>query len=241
MRSSIDAGPARPNHPLPRILIVDDQVDDARELGNTMASRGYDLKVVHNSMDALNFAIKWQPTVAILDVHMPGMSGLTLSARLKEQAGDPIVIFVTNEMSKEMRNRCMEAGDDYITKPFDGETLLLLVRSRLRRHERERFAAEGGEPLSPVNDRTAKLTQMEARLLDALVTGAGDTVTRDDLLRTVWGVGCDINDNTLDRTIRRLREKIEIDPKRPRVILTVRREGYRLNLYELDHARFGDD
>ena len=103
----------------------------------------YDLEVVHNAFKALDIAKRWKPRVAILDVHMPGMNGLALSQRLKDCADDPIVIFVTSDDSNEMRRLCLEAGDDYITKPYDGENLLLRVRSNLRRYERYRKGAPG--------------------------------------------------------------------------------------------------
>lgn len=228
----------------PRILIVDDREADAREISNTMVSRGYDLEVAHNSFKALDIAKRWKPQVAILDVNMPGMNGLVLCQRLREWADDPIVIFVTSDDSNEMRRLCLELGDDYITKPYDGENLLLRVQCKLRRIEPNTSGApegreetphthEAGWPITPPDD---DFTPTETRLLNALIAGGGETVSRDKLLEDVWGAPGYVNDNTLDKNIRRLREKIEPDPQHPRIILTVRRAGYRIDLAEWRRA-----
>ena len=232
----------------PRILIVDDRVADARELGNTMVSRGFELEVVHNAFKALDIAKRWKPRVAILDVNMPGMNGLVLSQRLKDCADDPIVIFVTSDDSNEMRRLCLESGDDYITKPYDGENLLLRVQSKLRRYDTDHKGAPGGSEdtslVSPVtgpstqpDERTVAFTPTESRLLSALIAEQGRTASRDKLLGAVWGDASAVNDNTLDINIRRLRKKIEPDPTHPRIIITVRREGFRLDLAELRRSR----
>lgn len=228
----------------PRILIVDDREADARELGNTMVSRGFDLEIVQNSFKALDLAKQWKPDVAILDVNMPGMNGLALSKELRECADDPIVIFVTADDSSEMRRQCLEAGDDYITKPYDGENLILRVQSKLRRFDpnrngaterrEETLRAHEGEGASAQSDDP--ITPTEARLLKALIDGKGETVPRDKLLEVVWGDAGAVYGNTLDKNIRRLRMKIESDPQHPRIIMTVRQVGYRLNLAEWRRA-----
>jgi DNA-binding response OmpR family regulator len=228
-----------------RILIVDDREADARELSNTMVRRGYDLEVVHNSFKALDIARRWKPQVAILDVNMPGMNGLILSQKLRECADDPIVIFVTSDDSNEMRRLCLESGDDYITKPYDGENLLLRVQCKLRRFDPNKSGAlEGSEEMPHTHEPGTALTPhddaftpTETRLLNALIAGGGETVSRDELLAGVWGAPDYVNDNTLDRNIRRLRLKTEPDPQHPRIILTVRRAGYRFDLAEWRRAR----
>ena len=238
MRSSVSAPPTR-------ILIVDDREADARELGNTMVRRGYDLEVVHSSFKALDIAKQWKPQVAILDVNMPGMDGLVLSQKLKEYANDPIVIFVTSDDSNEMRRLCLESGDDYITKPYDGENLLLRVQSRLRRVDPSRRGASGAgegilqrhEAAGNATETNLALTPTEARLLNALIAGRGESVSRDKLLEEVWGDASAVNDNTLDRNIRRLRMKLEPDSQHPRIIITIRQMGYRLDLAELRRVR----
>ncbi len=246
MRSSVNTPPPNRRRPTPpRILIVDDVEADARELGNTMVRRGYDLQVVQNSFSALDIAKSWKPHVAILDVNMPGMNGLELSKELRDYADNPIVIFVTSEKSNEMRRLCLEAGDDYITKPYDGENLLLRVRSNLRRYQKYREGSlEESEETSQMSEAGREgappdraLTPTEARLLSALIGGGGETVSRDKLLEAVWGDACAVNDNTLDINIRRLRTKIERNPRRPRIILTVRKAGYRVDIIEWRRSR----
>lgn len=232
----------------PRILIVDDIDADARGLNNTMTSRGYDLKVASLAKDALAIARTWKPQVAILDVNIPDMNGLDLSQRIKDCADNPIVIFVTSDVSNEMRRLCYQAGDDYLPKPYDGEQLVLTIQSRLRRYDEDRGAAAGANqfllPINPVagpirlsDGRAVTLTLTEARLLSALASRAGETASRDFLIEQVWGEESDVYGDSLDTYIFRLRRKIEPNRKRPRVILTRRCEGYLLDLAELRRLR----
>jgi DNA-binding response OmpR family regulator len=232
----------------PRILIVDDIDADAHGLNNTMTSRGYDLKVASLAKDALIIAKTWKPQVAILDVNIPDMNGLVLSQRIKDCADNPIVIFVTSDCSNEMRRLCFQAGDDYLPKPYDGEQLVLTIQSRLRRYREDRDSASDDEqfllPINPVagplrlpDGRAITLTLTEARLLSALASRAGQTATRDFLIERVWGDESEVYGDSLDSYIFRLRKKIEPDPKRPRIIITKRREGYLLDLAELRRLR----
>ncbi|HEU0028208.1 MAG TPA: response regulator transcription factor [Ktedonobacterales bacterium] len=232
----------------PRILIVDDIDADARGLNNTMTSRGYDLKVASLAKEALAIAKSWKPQVAILDVNIPDMNGLDLSQRIKDCADNPIVIFVTSDGSTEMRRRCFQAGDDYLPKPYDGEQLVLTIQSRLRRYDEDRGAAADGKqftlPINPVagplhlpDGRAVMLTVTEARLLSALASRAGETASREFLMEQVWGDEYEVYGDSLDSYIFRLRRKIEPDPKRPRIIITKRCEGYLLDLGALRRLR----
>ncbi|HEX9038053.1 MAG TPA: response regulator transcription factor [Ktedonobacterales bacterium] len=225
----------RASEPLPRIMIVDDREADARSINNTMAMRGYDLAVFNDPRRALEKAKSWKPAGAILDVKMPGMDGLTLCAKLKELDGQIFVVFVTSDDSRSTRAQCLTVGDDYVTKPIDGEELILRVVKEIRRQ-----GAAGREPTSsqPLAAEQG-LTPVEARLLEALKERAGETVSRYDLLDSVWGPDSSIALNTLDANIRRLRRKIEPDPKHPRIIVTVRTDGYKLNPAELRRAHVG--
>ena len=233
---------------LPRILIVDDIDADARGLNNTMTSRGYELKVASLAQDALAIAETWKPQVAILDVNIPDMDGLHLSQRIKDCADNPIVIFVTSDVSYEMRRMCYQAGDDYLPKPYDGEQLVLTVESRLRRYNEDRGAAPDGDgltlPINPVagpihlpDGRAVFLTLTEARLLSALASRAGETTSREFLMEQIWGDDYEVYGSSLDTYILRLRKKIEPNPRRPRIIITKRCEGYLLDLAELRRLR----
>jgi DNA-binding response OmpR family regulator len=237
--------PSAAHQPVPpRILIVDDIDADARGLNNTMASRGYELKVASLARDALAIAKNWKPQVAILDVNIPDMNGLDLSQRIKDCADNPIVIFVTSDNSNEMRRLCFQAGDDFLPKPYDGEQLVLTIQTRLRRYNEDRGPASGGArftlPINPVagpihlpDGRAVFLTLTEARLLSALASRAGDTASREFLMEQVWSDEYEVYGSSLDTYILRLRRKIEPNPRRPRIIITKRCEGYLLDLAEL--------
>lgn len=231
-----------------RILIVEDDKEAREAMKHALGSHGYALKVASRSDEALTIARRWAPQVAVLDVELPDLNGIALSQRLKDCASNPIVIFITSHANNGMRRTCLKTGDEYITKPFDGEDLALRVETRLRRHIEDIKNAQdpgksiptinpaGGRVMLP-NGRAPNLTPTETRLFNALLKRAGGKVARATLMSEVWGEGVVDAENALDTNIRRLRKKIEREPGRPQIILTVRRCGYRLDMDELRRPR----
>ena len=172
----------------------------------------------------------------LLDLMLPGMDGLRVCAGIRER-GDLPIIMVTARTAPHEVIAGLEAGaDDYVTKPVDAGELAARIRALLRRtrgadadaaielgeltvHVAEGRVLRGGEAIP--------LTKTEFRLLCTLATARGAVVTREQLLERVWDYGYFGDTRLLDVHIRRLRRKIEPDPGRPRLIVTVRGVGYR--------------
>lgn len=233
------SGPARY-----RILIVDDEPQWASSIKFILDLPQYELEVATSADEALDIARRWPPQVAVLDVGLPDMNGVALSKALRRPEGGPFIIFVTGDDTNERQFACLDAGDDYIAKPFKSWQLSFKVANKLRWFEDYANTAyqsddslpsinpEGG-PITLPTGVTVKLTRVEARLLNALLEARGAVVTRAALVNAVWGAGYVDTGNILEANIRRMRKKLERDPKVPQIIRTKRRHGYWIALDEL--------
>lgn len=245
MESSILQPPASGSDPARyRILIVDDEPQWANSIKFILDLPQYDLEVATRADEALDIASRWPPQVAVLDVGLPDMNGVALSQALRRPEGGPFIIFVTGDDTNERQFACLDAGDDYITKPFKSWQLIFKVANKLRWLEDYANTAhrvddslpsinlEGGLIVSP-SGATVKLTRVEARLMNALIEARGAVVTRAALINAVWGSDYMDTGNIIETNIRRLRRKLERDPKVPQIIRTKRRHGYWIDLDEL--------
>ncbi len=223
-----------------KILIVEDEADIAELIRYNVERAGYQARVVGDGHHAHQLIERDMPDLLILDLMLPGLDGLELCRRLRGEAAtrDLPIIMVTAMGEEADRVVGLELGaDDYLVKPFSPRELVARVRALLRRREArepeaERLAAgdlavdrgrhevtRAGVPLA--------LSAMEFKLLAFLMANRGRVFTREQLLDRVWGQDRFVEPRTVDVHIRRLREKVEADPKRPAAILTVRGVGYR--------------
>jgi len=224
-----------------RILIVEDNPDLAFGLRNNLEIEGYDITLAEDGVAGLERAREIQPDLIILDLMMPGLDGYRVLRTLREQ-GDPTPVLILSARGEEAdKVRGFRLGaDDFVTKPFSLLELLARVEALLRRATGEARKPEAdtyrfGEV---VVDATAQqvtragkvvpLTHREFTLLLALARRPGVVVTRQDLLREVWGHRSAVLSRTVDTHIGELRRKLEQDPAQPRHIVTVRKTGYRL-------------
>lgn len=218
----------------PRILIVDDDKPDALRMGEALSGRGYEVRVTRSPLRALELVEQWPPHVAVLDIHMREMNGVTLSKKLKALLDDPFIIFVTTDTSAKIHDLCLSAGDEYIVKPFTANDLYLRIKNKLDRQERE----ERRQVLSqPRRSQPGRFAPQDMRLWAALAAGKGEAVARDTLMRKVWGEEEAVMANALDRAIGRLREQVEPDPSHPAIIITVRNVGYRIDIDALRQVK----
>jgi DNA-binding response OmpR family regulator len=223
-----------------RILIVDDQEELLSGLAVNFRREGYEVLTATRGEAALSLALKEGPDLIILDVMLPGMSGLDVCRELRRTGVEAPIIMLTARGEEIDRVLGLEIGaDDYLTKPFSLRELLARVRTRLRRRpafsagpiparyrfgdveiDFERLRAERqGRPL--------ELSAKEFDLLRLLIRRRGEVLTRDEILKQVWGYDEPPLTRTVDTHILRLRHKIEVDPANPSYILTVYGEGYR--------------
>ncbi|UCH58929.1 MAG: response regulator transcription factor [Anaerolineales bacterium] len=222
-----------------RILLVDDEPLITDSLTYSLRREGFDVKSVGDGVAALQEVEKFDPELVVLDIMLPGMSGLEVCRRIRANSTIP-VIMLTARGEEIDRVLGLEVGaDDYLAKPFSFRELLARIRSILRRVELDRQTAHvqaatvGNLTLDPVSRRVFKseqelqLSAREFDLLSSLMKNAGRALSRDELLADVWGDDWIGDPRTLDVHVRWLRLKVEDDPASPRYIQTVRGHGYR--------------
>lgn len=223
------------------LLLVEDDRNIAVGLEYLLAQEGFDVTICEDASAAMKEISTRDFDIALLDIALPDGSGFDICRRLKEK-GDTPVIFITARDDEGSVVMGLDIGaDDYITKPFRIRELQSRIRSVLRRARRgikedaDTIVRYGNVLINLTKGRVSKngkdvhLTALEYRLLLTLVNNEGRTLTRSQLLESIWDVSGDfVNDNTLTVYIKRLREKIEDDPRNPTIIKTIRGIGYQI-------------
>jgi two-component system KDP operon response regulator KdpE len=225
-----------------RILVVDDEPQILRSLRTTLAAHGYDVQTAASGEEAVALVEGHMPDLVVLDLVLPGISGLDVCRYLRERSPVPILILSARGDERDKVAALDLGADDYLTKPFGVNELLARIRAalRLRRaagarglaavviagdlrvdFDRRQVAVDGTE---------VRLTPTEFDLLKALAANAGRVLTHGYLLRTVWGPEYEGESQLLRVFVGQLRRKIERDPSRPRHILTEPGVGYRFRL-----------
>jgi len=219
-----------------RVLVVDDEPQILRALETTLRGAGYDVQAARSGEEALTLAATRPPDAVVLDLVLPGKSGVEVSRELRTWMQAPIVILsaVGDEGEKVA---ALDAGaDDYVTKPFGIDELLARLRAVLRR------SGPSGDPVLDVGDlrvdldkravtlrgEPVRLTPNEFGLLSFLARNEGRLLTHGAILRAVWGRAYETESHYLHVYVSQLRRKIEDDPARPRYLLTEPGAGYRL-------------
>ena len=229
---------------LRRILVVED--DEAMAFGLSFNLRDDGYEVVHRAdgESGLEEALQGGFDLVILDMLLPGISGLDVLRGLRaKDVRTPVLILSASASSDAIVEGLNGGADDYLTTPFDLNILLARIRTLIR--SRTWLAAPGvtenvnadlrfgGREIdfrsssARIDGADVELSYKEAMLLRRLSEHAGETVTRDELLREVWGYADGVQTRTIDNFVLALRKKLEPDPRKPRYILTVTGEGYR--------------
>jgi two-component system, OmpR family, response regulator len=226
----------------PTILLVDDEDSVQKLLAYPLERDGYQVLPARDGEEALIRFAQERVDLVVLDLMLPRLDGLEVCRRLRAQSSVPIIMLTArgDELDKVMG---LELGaDDYITKPFSIREFRSRVRALLRRaaaprHDPRRAEVHSAGDLTidlarrtvARDGRTVALTYVEFELLRVLVGNRGRAFTRQELLQELWG-GSEYRDpRTIDVHVRHLREKLEHDPKEPRLIVTVRSVGYRFS------------
>jgi DNA-binding response OmpR family regulator len=224
------------------ILVVDDDRDVAQSIELALRRHDFRVTLAYSGVEALKTLRRYRPDLVILDVMMPGMSGLEVCRRMRTDPNlaDLPVIFLTARGQARDRIEGYKAGaDDYVAKPFILEELLLRVRAILRRVERapvQEATSElgaGGLVLDTrtfevtTREKTVLLTPTEFDLLYHLMSHAGQIFSSERLLQEVWDFPYDTGSTDLVRAhVKNLRDKIEPNPRAPTYLRTVPRHGY---------------
>jgi len=220
------------------ILVVDDEPQIRRALRAGLASQGYDVEVVETGEAALDCAAAHPPALLILDLTLPGISGLEVCRQLREWSKAPILVLSAHGQERDKVDALDLGADDYLTKPFGMDELLARVRASLRRIIHDQSPAESavnfGDGTIDLARRIVtrageevKLTRLEYDVLRYLAVNADRVVTHRQILSNVWGPENADETQYLRVQIGRLRQKLESDPARPRFIITEPGIGYR--------------
>ena len=222
------------------ILVVEDEPSLAEVVSLYLKRAGFQVQTASDGRQAMNILEKQIPDFVILDLMLPEVDGLSLTRWLRDRSDVPIIM-VTARRAEIDRIAGLELGaDDYVVKPFSPQELVSRVRAVLRRSGREQAGAESDRALSfetitidpltrvvTVKESQIELTAKEFDMLYVLARHPKQVFTRDQLLERVWGGAEYIDPGTVTVHVRRLREKIEGDPSKPKYLLTVWGVGYK--------------
>ncbi len=215
----------------PAILVVEDEEAMVAGLEYALRREGYDVLVARDGEAALQVLRERAFDLVLLDVMMPKRSGFDVLAALRKEGRTVPVILLTAKGQEADKVKGFDLGaDDYVTKPFGLAELLARVRARLRRRSDEREAAPDAIVLGQARIDLRGLAVARGGSTEALtVKEGGEAVPRRRFLEEVWRQDRFPTTRTVDQTIARLRQKIEVDPAHPRHLLTVHGVGYRLD------------
>jgi len=226
----------------PTIFLVEDDTDIANLVRHHLEASDFTVRIFSTTGGVLASASQSAPALFLLDIMVPGGGGLELCKQIREHptlAQSP-VIFLTAKINEPDRIAGLEQGaDDYITKPFSPRELVARVKAVLRRFDRPvpktlisagEIEIDGAAMKLKVRGKQLSTTATEYRLLEYLARHVGRVFTRDQLLDAVWKDTSFVTPRSVDVYIRRLREKVELNPEDPVYLRTVRGAGYRFEV-----------
>jgi DNA-binding response OmpR family regulator len=230
---------------MPRLWLVDDDRFILRMLQELLSAEGYFCATAINAAEALR-ALEGDPfDLILLDVGLPDQDGLTLCRHIRSRHRMPILLLTARSESIDKVVGLEVGADDYVTKPFDPRELVARVRAQLRRAseytapQEQDNRIELGSLIVDVDNRDAlrdgarvRLTAREFELLHFLARHRDRALASEWIFENVWGYGAELGLKTLTVHVQRLRQKIELDPHQPEILLTVRGFGYKLKTRE---------
>ena len=224
------------------ILVVDDDKEIVRAIAAALEKEGYRVLRAYDGMEALGMAGDPELRLILMDVMMPKLDGLSAVLRIRERRNLPIIVLsAKSEESDKVLGLSMGA-DDYVTKPFSMQELVARVRSQLRRYTRlgdvnaapdgtvvnGRLAYDPATRVLTADGETVKLTNIETGIVDLLMRNLGRVFPAEEIYRRVWGEEAWSSENTVMVHIRRIREKIELNPREPDYLKVVWGIGYKM-------------
>jgi two-component system response regulator RegX3 len=223
-----------------RVLIVEDEASLADSVRYNLEREGYAVETSLDGASALDLFRSAPPDLVVLDLMLPHLSGLDLCRLIRAESDVPIIMLTAKDAEADKVAGLELGADDYVTKPFSMRELISRVRANLRRSRMAAGDGASGEVLRGgpveldaarhevrVRGEPAVLTPKEFDLLETFLSRKGRLLTRDFLIDSVWGADYYGDTKTLDVHVKRLRQKVEDDPHRPRHLVTVRGLGYK--------------
>ena len=217
------------------IMVVDDDQDLAEMLGIVLTGSGFEVDLVNSGDQVMNIFNSHQPDLVLLDVMLPGLSGIEVCKLIRDKSMVPIVMLTAKSDSYDVVKGLEAGADDYMVKPFNPSELVARIKVRLRRSNSETsttlqicdITIDQVAHTIIRNGKTIPLTRLEFDLLVALAKEPGRVFTRDALLSEVWGYQHAADTRLVNVHVQRLRAKVEEDVDNPQVVLTVRGVGYK--------------
>jgi two-component system KDP operon response regulator KdpE len=229
-------------------LVVDDEPPILRALGVNLKARGYDVDLAPTGEEALQLAARHHPDAVVLDLGLPGVSGLDVIVGLRGWTEVPIIVLSARDDERDKVAALDLGADDYVTKPFGMDELLARLRVALRRGVPASESPSIATPDFTVDlavkrvrrdGQEVRLTPTEWQLVETLARHAGKLVSQRQLLQEVWGPQYGDETNYLRVHMAHIRRKLEPEPSRPRYFVTEPGMGYRFELpdSEASHER----
>jgi DNA-binding response OmpR family regulator len=225
-----------------RILVVDDEPSVRESVGYALEQEGFDVTLATDGEDAEGRLSDNSFDLLILDIMMPGKSGLDICREVRAESPVPIILLTAKDAEVDKVVGLEVGADDYVTKPFSVRELLGRVRAQLRRRELDRSVTggEGGAAIESgpvtidlarhlvtVRGEPVNLTRSEFQVLRLLAENPGQVFSRKEIMEELWQTEFRGDVRACDVHISNLRQKVERDPQKPELVLTVRRAGYR--------------
>jgi len=219
------------------ILVVDDDEALAEMLQIVLRQEGFDPALCHTGQHALKAFHDHKPDLVLLDLMLPGRDGVDVCRDIRAESGVPIIMLTAKSDTNDVVDGLEAGADDYVAKPFKTQELLARIKTRLRRRPIAEDDAQTigiGDLVINVTEHTVRrgeeeitLTPLEFDLLLALARRPKQAFTREVLLEEVWGYRHASDTRLVNVHVQRLRSKVETDPERPEIVVTVRGIGYR--------------
>ncbi len=227
-----------------RVLVVDDEAGIRKTLRAYLEQEGHTVQTAADGGGVIPAVRAFQPDVVILDIMLPGVDGLEVLRQLRQESSVYVLMLTARSEEADRLVGLRMGADDYVVKPFSPREVVARVATLLRRDRSgrtpedqlvrfPRLAIDPGSRQVWKDDVPVSLTAIEFDLLHALAAHRGRVLNRDQLIERAWGDDYYIDERVVDVHIRRLRVKIEDDPDKARMIVTVRSVGYR---FEADEA-----
>lgn len=222
------------------ILLIEDEAAISDPLAFLLGREGYDVTIAADGARGLAEYDRLRPDLVLLDLMLPVVSGTEVCRQLRTRTSTPIIMLTAKDSEVDVVVGLELGADDYVTKPYSSRELLARIRAVLRR----RGDAEGADPgilevgavrmdveshVVTIGGVEVSMPLKEFELLEFLLRNSGRVLTRAQLIDRVWGNDYVGDTKTLDVHIKRIRSRIEADPARPVMLVTVRGVGYRLN------------
>lgn len=221
----------------PKVLVVDDDMALAEMLDIVLRTEGFQARSCHDGSRALESFRDYRPDLVLLDLMLPGRDGVSVCRDIRAESGVPIVMLTAKSETSDVVHGLEAGADDYIPKPFKTQELIARIRTRLRRHighREDEDALRIGDVVIHPEEHTVRrgsaeiaLTPLEFDLLLTLARHPRQAFTREVLLEQVWGYRHASDTRLVNVHVQRLRSKVERDPERPEIVVTVRGVGYR--------------